>query len=246
MSATIHRSAATLAPGRTTVDIAQRILTVIAVPYGQFAQVPHEGEVWREVFEPGAFAGLDDTEPSVRVNRDHDKTRTVGKVVRFDPRDRRGLIADIRIAETPLGDETLQLAAEDMLSVSIGFRISSAGIRFDRRNKIRRVNRAQLDHIALVESPAYDGAKVLSVRNGPSSTPNLDEVLADGFLDEVNTYITRRKTDPRNSVDYWRNDPTLAWAQRQAGCRCVCECDCAERERERLRRYGTAQRNARR
>ncbi len=44
-----------------------------------------------------------------------------GKVTRFDTRSAVGLVAEIKIAGTPRGDETLQLASEDMLSASIGF-----------------------------------------------------------------------------------------------------------------------------
>lgn len=146
----------------TAVDTAARTITVVAVPYEQPAQVPYRGTVWTEVFERGAFDGIEQ-QRQVRVNRDHDKSRTVGKVTRFDARDRRGLIAEIRIASTVLGDETLALAAEDMLSASVGFMTSTAGVHLNPATRTRRVRRATLDHLSLVESPAYDGAHVVGV-----------------------------------------------------------------------------------
>jgi hypothetical protein len=62
----------------------------------------------------------------------------------------------------------------------------------NKRIKLREVLRAFLDHLALVESPAYAGAQVLAVREAPSGlavaeiplpeTPVLDEVLNDPLL----------------------------------------------------------------
>lgn len=173
-----------------SVDFAQRIITVIAAPYEQETLVPYRGEMWTEVFTRGAFNGVIDRPNRIRVNRDHDKSRTVGKVVQF-LRDRQdGLVAEVRVAKTLLGDETLALADEDCLSASVGAAALPSGMVMDRSNKTRRINRAFLDHVALVEDPAYTGAKVLSVRDGHSAiidtaalpplvTPNLDEAVAE-------------------------------------------------------------------
>lgn len=146
-----------------TVDSTRRIITVIAVPYESPAQVQYRQEWWQEIFARHAFHGIDADPNQVRVNRDHDRTRTVGKVVRFDPNHPTGLLAEIRIAETQLGDETLALAAEDMLSASVGFGVYPGGHDLDRRTMTRRINRAFLNHLSLVEQPAYDGAKVVGV-----------------------------------------------------------------------------------
>ncbi len=152
----------------TTADLnrARRTVTVIAAPYEQPTQVIYRGQQWTEVFQRGAFTGLDATTATVRVNRGHDKQRTVGKALRFDPDSRVGLIAEIRIAPTPLGDETLALAAEDMLSASVGFGVLPGGEQLDHRTRTRRITAATLDHIALVESPAYPGAGIVAVAAG--------------------------------------------------------------------------------
>lgn len=147
----------------TDINATSRIITVIAAPYEQETTVIFRGQPWTEVFTRGAFAGLDADTARVRVNRGHDKQRTVGKVIRFDPDNRAGLIAEIRIARTPLGDETLALAAEDMLSASVGFGVHPGGERLDHRTRTRRVTAAWLDHIGLVEQPAYPGAGVIAV-----------------------------------------------------------------------------------
>jgi phage head maturation protease len=153
------RSAATETVG---VDQAARIITVIAVPWASPASVPLRGQAWQETFVQGAFDGIDLAGSQIRVNRGYDRSRTIGKVVRFDPHDQRGPIAEMRIARTTLGDESLILANEGCLSASIGFTIPSGGEQLDHRTRSRRITRAVLDHISLVEDPAYIGASVLS------------------------------------------------------------------------------------
>lgn len=174
-----------------SVDFAQRIVKLIAIPYAEPAPVMYRGEPWTEIMERGAFDGLEKRPNRIRANRDHDKSRTVGKALRFWPDDERGLISEIRIGQTALGDETLALAAEDMLSASIGFAVRPADQRLDRATKTRHIRTAFLDHISFVESPAYDGARVLAVRNDETATesgivipktPNLDRFANDDVL----------------------------------------------------------------
>jgi phage head maturation protease len=90
------------------------------------------------------------------------------------------------MADTPLGNETLELANDDMVSGSAGFGVRGSDQILDR--PYRRIKRAFLDHIAFVAAPAYQGARVLSVRDEGEQptgadaprlvTPNLEEVLA--------------------------------------------------------------------
>ncbi len=68
-----------------------------------------------EVISAGAFRGAERRASRVRVNRDHDLKRTVGKAIQLDTNDPQGLIADLEIARTPLGDETLELARDGCL-----------------------------------------------------------------------------------------------------------------------------------
>lgn len=190
------RSGATETVG---VDEIARTIRVVAVPWEQETQVPFRGGIWTEIFTRGAFDGLRSTQSVVRVNRGHDFGRTVGKATSFDPGDPRGLIAELQIARTPLGDETLALAAEDCLSPSVAFMVPAGGMHLDTRARFRRINRAQLDHIGLVENPAYQGASVLSAVGVRSATPNLDAVRRDAVFAWANFYT----------------DPAVRWAQRR-------------------------------
>ena len=61
------------------VNFAERIITVIAVPYGERATVPINGQAWDEIIEPGAFAGAEADPQRIRVNRQHNDSDVVGK-----------------------------------------------------------------------------------------------------------------------------------------------------------------------
>lgn len=171
------------------VDFAERIIELIAVPYDEEAPVEYRGEMWIEKFLRGAFDGIETrTSPPVRANRDHDKGRTVGKVAQFWSSRAEGLVAAVRIAKTPLGDETLALADDDCLGASVGFAVRGSDQELNRRDKTRTIKRAFVDHLAFTPDPAYVGAGVLAVRSAAEVplaadlpklvTPNLDELLA--------------------------------------------------------------------
>ena len=92
-----------------TLDVSEhaRTIELIVMPYGTPTRVPHKGRMVTEIIAPGAFDGIEQQTNRIRVNRDHTLDRTVGVATRLDPHDRRGLNAEIKIARTELGDETL-------------------------------------------------------------------------------------------------------------------------------------------
>jgi phage head maturation protease len=173
------------------VDSRQRIITLLTVPYERWAKVEYRGEVWDEVFSRTAFDGIEKRPQRVRVNREHLRGDTVGKAVAFYPDRAEGLVSEVRISKTLRGDDTLALAEDDCLSSSVGFGVLPSNQVLDRRLMQRRINTAWLDHIALVESPAYEGADVLDVRDAidppagsgvPLLTPVLDDFLTDPLI----------------------------------------------------------------
>lgn len=182
------------------INVKQRLIDLIAVPWNQEAEVPWRGEMWREVFRRGAFDGLEDHVGRVRVNREHVKGNTVGKLVFADPAADEGLITRSLIARTTRGDETLALAEDGMISGSVGYRINKPeDLNLDRRTKMREVVRAFLDHLSLVESPAFAGAQVLAVREDqreleegpPPFTHAIDEAFADPVYAAAVARLTR-------------------------------------------------------
>ena len=171
-----------------------RLIDLIAVPWEQEADVVWRGEVWHESFDRHAFDGIQDHAGRVAVNREHTKGDTIGRVVNFDPAHDNGLFARVKVAATHRGDETLALAEEGMAFPSVGFRVKGFGdMKIDKRAKVRRIMKGFLDHLSMVEDPAYVGAEVLAVRAGQSGlvvveqpplpeTPALDDWLNDDLL----------------------------------------------------------------
>lgn len=177
------------------VDFPQRMIGVLAVPYEQEAVVEYRGEFWNESFDRGAFDGIEKRPSRVKAFRDHaagahlqgtSTSGLVGRVVSFAPERPEGLVGQVKIARTPLGDETLSLADEGILGVSIGFGVRGSDQVLDRTQHRRRIRRAFVDHLAFPDNGAYDGAQVIDVRRErPQAidlpkleTPRLDEIVA--------------------------------------------------------------------
>ena len=176
------------------VNFAQRIIEIVAMPYGETAVVEYRGELWNESFEPGAFDGIEKRPNRVRANRDHDKTRTVGKVVKFWPSRKEGLVAEVRISQTLLGDETLALTDDEVLGASVGFGVRGRDQELDRATHRRRVMRAFMDHLAFTPDPSYTSAMPIGVRDGASPVSALDlPPLITPEADELNAYLRSRR-----------------------------------------------------
>ena len=126
-----------------------------------------------ELIGRGAFDGIERRANRVRVNRDHDLKRTVGRAIALHPSREEGLVAEIKIARTDLGEETLTLADDECLDASAGFRPMPGGEHWETRNRVR-ITKAWLGHIALTPDPAYVDAKVLAVRAALDDVPATD------------------------------------------------------------------------
>ena len=85
---------------QTGVSYAQRLIELIVMPYDTETIVEHRGKLVREVIARGAFDGIERRANRIKVNRDHDLQRTVGKTVSLHPSRIEGLVAEVRIAGT--------------------------------------------------------------------------------------------------------------------------------------------------
>lgn len=169
------------------VAFGKREITLIAVPYNEEAHVPDwRPEADREKFMPGSFDGIESRVKHITLNRDHSRERAIGAARAFDTKSDRGLISTFKVSDTPLGNESLQLAADGVLRASISFTARSQDMAV--KDGVMTFYRAFLRHVALTPEPAYLGADVLNVRTGEpivdSPTPNLD--LAAALLREMN------------------------------------------------------------
>jgi HK97 family phage prohead protease len=147
------------------VSFPARTIELIVVPYEAEATVTDRGpKPVIELFGRGAFDGIERRANRIRVNRDHDLKRTVGRALKLHPSREEGLVAELRIAHTDLGDETLALADDGCLDASAGYRPLPGGEQWLTRSRVR-VTKAWLGHIALTPDPAYETANVLAVRS---------------------------------------------------------------------------------
>jgi HK97 family phage prohead protease len=167
-----------------SVSFPDRTIELIVMPYETETGVIEKGKRFTEIVSRGAFDGIERRANRIRVNRDHDVTRTVGRALALHPSRDEGLVAELRIAQTQLGDETLALADEGILDASAGFLPMPNGETWEGRDR-RRLTKLWLGHIAMTPDPAYETARVLAVRSqslpeatGGVSTPNLDKLFS--------------------------------------------------------------------
>jgi len=189
------------------VSYPKRQIDVIVMPYESPTMIREPGRSYTEVVSKGAYGSGIAGRKDIRVNRDHDLARTCGRAVRFLTARDDGLVAELRMSKTELGEETLTLADEGLLDASAGFSlladkqgrpVKDAEV-WEGRDR-RRLNHLFLHHVALTPEPAYESAHVLAVRSEASDgslrpserqRPNLEslEVLR---LVEMAAVIDRR------------------------------------------------------
>jgi HK97 family phage prohead protease len=157
------------------VDVAEleirsdgRTLEGTIVPYGQSAHITEYGKSYVEVFHRGAFAG--ERPAAVPLTRLHPRSGAelpIGVGVEFAD-DGIRLRGAFHVSDIPEGNEVLQLARD---KVPLGFSVGFVDVqsRWIGRDRVERL-RANLDHVAVVRSPAYREALVTAVRGAQSRT----------------------------------------------------------------------------
>jgi HK97 family phage prohead protease len=149
------------------------------IPWGVEAKVLDRGRLVVETFARGALADTDPTRVPLCAQHPKDAgTLPIGITVELEERDDAAWGA-WRVSKTAVGDEVLSLAADGVpLGLSIGFMEVPGGSRWspDRRRVTR--TRAQLDHIAIVRTPAYVGAGVVGVREATARAERTAQFLA--------------------------------------------------------------------
>jgi len=187
------------------VSYPKRQIELIVMPYETPATVYHQGRMVTEIVTRGAYGTGIAGRKDIRVNRDHDVSRTCGRAIKFHPSRDDGLVAELQISRTTLGEETLTLADEGLLDASAGFalqidketrKVKQNAEVWESRDR-RRLNHLWLGHIALTPEPAYETAAVLAVRNSEAgvlaaaSRPNMERLELDR-LRELAADLNRR------------------------------------------------------
>jgi HK97 family phage prohead protease len=176
----------------------KRTIELVVMPYESPARISEHGRTFEEIVSRGAFEGVEERTSQIKLNLDHERrmASTVGRAVALHPSRQEGLVAEVKIFKShPMGDATLELAEEDSLGASAGFKLLvdkqtgkvKDGAEVWETRERRRLNHLWLDHIAVTTTPAYADAKVLAVRDasgtpaGDDATPNLDSLQLAEF-----------------------------------------------------------------
>jgi HK97 family phage prohead protease len=120
-----------------------------------------------EEFSPGVFdKSIAERTGKIPLLEQHSThLHPIGQAVSFE-KTPDGLLADFRLSSSQRGEEARTLALEGIVTgFSVGFR--PIRDRAEQRNGKRHIVRVEsrLDHIGLVTSPAFEQARVLSIRS---------------------------------------------------------------------------------
>jgi HK97 family phage prohead protease len=149
------------------------------LPWGIEARVLDAGRLVTETFERGALAGTDPGRVPLTATHPRDAgTLPIGVTLSIEDR-ADAAWGEWRVSDTMIGNEVLALARDGVpLGLSIGFAEVPGGSRWSAdRQRVTRT-RADLDHIAIVRTPAYAGAGVAGVRAQALRAENMATLLA--------------------------------------------------------------------
>jgi HK97 family phage prohead protease len=153
------------------------------------AELDEEGrpDRYTEIWERGAFdtqVRSDNTGVirKIALRDEHiDGLGKIGWALQLQDRDD-GLWGKFRVREAALADVS-QMYEDGIDGLSIGFHPLRAGTRIEARgtaDERRYRSKAYINHVALVATPAYDGARVMALRDA-------DELVADSEADHART-----------------------------------------------------------
>jgi uncharacterized protein len=148
-------------------DSETRQLSGIAVPYGEVTPS------YNERFAPGSVH----LDQNALLLWQHDQREPVGKILNGRDKDN-AFHFDAFISDTARGRDAATLAADGVLSLSVGFIMRDSHI----VDGVTEVRDALVKEISLVSFPAYAGATVTEVRDdseseSPASAPNKEETV---------------------------------------------------------------------
>lgn len=181
---------------RADIDLSDsegRIISGIAVPYNSPTTIAERGMVFDETFLPGSMRDtIHKRGDRVRLLGFHDAhTWPIGKPTELKDT-ARGAEFVARVSDTQAGNEALTLIRDGALDgVSVGFSVPDGGDTWTDDRSQRNITRADLHEFSLVNFPAYDRARVESVRAMSMEDP----VDAHGYDDAAGVCVACGKPE---------------------------------------------------
>lgn len=176
-----------------SVDVERRTMTGLVVPWGKIGQ-HRNGRKWR--FSRGSL--VFGHEKYVRLNNEHVQSARLGRGMAAEDTDA-GLVLTFKIYDGPAGDRALAQAQQGTKTgFSVEIEFDETDSRPDPENRgVLLVDMASLDAVAYVRNPAFDDARLISVRAGADQGVSMECTMC-GFVhaDGVTECVTPPATDP--------------------------------------------------
>lgn len=155
-----------------SVDIDARTIVGVCAPYDEISYLTPDPSGERII--RGAFAkSLRQRADKIFLFRGHDHGRAVARSSAFEDDDG-GLVGTFHARASLIGDEALEEVRDGYLpGMSVGFR--NVQVRRG-QDGVREVVEAALLEVSLVTIPAYDGARVLAVRDAYGDGPSYPRI----------------------------------------------------------------------
>jgi HK97 family phage prohead protease len=169
-------------------DSNTRQLSGIAVPYGEVSPS------YNERFAPGSVT----LDPNALLLWQHDRTEPIGKIT-SGKESKEGFLFESFISDTTRGRDAATLAADGVLSLSVGFIMRDSAV----VNGVTEVRDALVKEISVVSFAAYSGAVVTDVRDDNNTDPEVpDSALSKEQPVEDTTQTASDIADVREAIQH--------------------------------------------
>ena len=185
-SATMHL---TFSAPIQAADTGRRIISGVVVPFGKVGHT----NVGAVIFERGSIAIHDGTK--IKLLAQHEPTNPIGRAQSFQTTDD-AIYGQFKLSASQKGNDYLIMAAEGLIDgLSVGVDVIASKPDHD---GVIHVTAAVLKEVSLVETPAFDNAKVLSVAAQMGDMEEAaEEVIEDKeaeLIDQISNAVDQLKT----------------------------------------------------
>lgn len=169
-------------------DAGRRIISGVVVPFGKVGYT----NVGAVIFERGSIAIHDGTK--IKLLAQHEPTNPIGRAQSFQTTDE-AIYGQFKLSASQKGSDYLIMASEGLIDgLSVGVDVIASSPDHD---GILHVQKAVLKEVSLVETPAFNDAKVLSVAAAAGDADeaveeNL-EALEDAQIEKISEAVDQLK-----------------------------------------------------
>jgi len=170
-------------------DTGRRIISGVVVPFGKIGYT----NVGAVIFERGSIAIHDGTK--IKLLAQHEPTNPIGRAQSFQTTDD-AIYGQFKLSASQKGNDYLIMAAEGLIDgLSVGVDVIASKPDHD---GVIHVTAAVLKEVSLVETPAFDNAKVLSVAAQMGDMEETAEDVVENkeaeLIDQISNAVDQLKT----------------------------------------------------